>query len=88
VQPKGGTGSAVLGELAHDHIAAPALEQRHGATFASEAAGVPVVCAAGGPLPADRDSWASVYDFNRLLACFADARAGAAAGSAGWRLEA
>lgn len=47
-----------------------------GATFAGEAAGVPVVCAAWGALPTDRDSWGHVFDWDRMLACYADLQRG------------
>jgi UDP:flavonoid glycosyltransferase YjiC (YdhE family) len=46
----------------------------NGATLAGEAAGVPVVCAAWGFLPADRDSWGTVFDWDRWLACYAKVR--------------
>jgi UDP:flavonoid glycosyltransferase YjiC (YdhE family) len=46
----------------------------NGATFAGEAAGVPVVCAAWGAVPSDGVSWASVFDWDRWLACYASAR--------------
>lgn len=46
----------------------------NGATFAGELAGVPVVCAAWGALPTDRDSWERAWDWDRGLACYADVR--------------
>ena len=46
----------------------------NGATFAGEAAGLPVVCAAWGALPSDGESWGTAFDWNRMLACYAELR--------------
>ncbi len=46
----------------------------NGATFAGDAAGIPVVCAAWGALPDDQVRWGSVVDLDRYLSCYAQVR--------------
>jgi UDP:flavonoid glycosyltransferase YjiC (YdhE family) len=46
----------------------------NGATFAGEAAGVPVVCAAWGALPSDGESWGRAFDWERWLTCYKELR--------------